>query len=233
MRYDRSTTMAARRGGHRPGDADRLQADYAKDIRSDMAREGLSLTALAGKIGIKPGTLKGYLDGGSPWPFGTVRELARLLGRSLDADLVTLGYQSAPMGQRFLRLDQQVRVAQLVQKSALLRRRDPLADSPGAQLFAATLLTSLQAQESGVDLRLVPLSRGRKKRRPFFADLLIVDFPGKGLDMQQARQRLLDLRVRDWPGQGEPTFSNALDYYEAMVEEGADYQCATARGVRH
>ena len=49
MPYDRSATMAARRGGHQGEDADRLQADYASDIRSDMAREGLSMSALAAK----------------------------------------------------------------------------------------------------------------------------------------------------------------------------------------
>jgi hypothetical protein len=228
MPYDRSTTMAARRGGHRPEDASLLQAAYADDIRADMAREGLSMNALAGKIGVKPGTLKGYLDGNSPWPPGIIQTMARLLGRSSDADLVALGFVSSPMAQRFLRLEQQARVTGLLQETALLRRRDPLADSPGAQL-AATALTSHQAKESGIDLRLRPLSRGREPhyendRSPLrFAELLIADFPGKGLSAQQARERLLGLPVRPWPGQPSPTFRDALDYYEGMVEEGSDY----------
>ena len=132
-----------------------------------------------------------------------------------------LGYQSSPMAQRFLRLQQQVRLAERLQKTALLSPRDPIADSPGAQL-AATVLTSPEAKESGVDLRLLPLSRGRKHPRPF-AELLIAEFPNQSLSLQQARQRLLGLPVRPWLGQPSPTFSDALDYYEAMVEEGSDW----------
>ena len=180
------------------------------------------MNALAGKIGVKPGTLKGYLDGSSPWPFSTVKALARLLGRSSDADLVILGFQSSPMAQRFLRLAQQARVTELLQETALFSHRDPLADSQSAQLAAAAL-TSHEALKSGIDLRLLPLSRGRKHPRPF-AELLIADFPGKGLSAQQARERLLDLDVRPWQeGQPSPTFRDALDYYEGMVEGGSDY----------
>jgi hypothetical protein len=228
MPYDRSTTMAAQRGGQRPEDADRLQAAYAKDIRSDMARAGLSLSALAGRVGIKPGTLKGYLDGVSPWPIGIIKTLANILGRSTDADLVAVGYVSSPLAQRFLRMHQQLRVTELLQQTALLTRREPLAESPGAQL-AATILTSPEAKkpgpedkESRIDLRLFPLRRGRKYPMPF-AELLIADFPGQDLNLQQARQRLHNLPVQPWPGQPSPTFKDALDYYEAMVEEGEDW----------
>ncbi len=220
MPYDRSTTMTARRGGHRPEDASLLQAAYASDIRTDMAREGLSLNALAGRIGIKPGTLKGYLDGASPWPIGIIKTLADLLGRSSDADLVALGYVSSPLAQRFLRQQQQLRLTDLLQRTALLTSREPLANSPGAQL-AAAVLTSPEAHRSGIDLRLRPLSRGRRHPMPY-AELLIADFPGTGLNQPQARQRLLDLPVRPWPGQPKPTFSDALDYYGATMAVGAD-----------
>jgi lambda repressor-like predicted transcriptional regulator len=220
MPYDRSTTMAARRGGHRPEDASLLQAAYASDIRADMAREGLSMNALAGKIGIKPGTLKGYLDGNSAWPIGIIQTMARLLGRSSEADLVALGYSSSPLAQRFLRQQQQLSLIDRLRRTALLADREPLADSPGAQLAAAAL-TSPEALKSGIDLRLRPLSRGRRHPMPF-AELLIADFPGTDLDQLQARQRLLGLPVRPWRGQPKPAFSDAVDYSGAMVEEGED-----------
>lgn len=179
MPYDRSTTMAARRGGHRPEDASLLQAAYASDIRTDMTREGLSTNALAGRIGIKPGTLKGYLDGVPPWPIGIIKTLADLLGRSSDADLVALGYVSSPLAQRFLSQQQQLRLTDMLQRTALFTGREPLANSPGAQL-AAAVLTSPEAHRSGIDLRLRPLSRGRRHPMPF-AELLIADFPGQAL----------------------------------------------------
>ena len=229
MSYDRSTTMAARRGGHRPEEASLLQAAYASDVRTDMAREGLSLNALAGRIGIKPGTLKGYLDGVA-LPIGIIKTLADLLGRSSDADLVALGYVSSPLAQRFLSQQQQLRLTDLLHRTPCPTGREPLADSPGAQL-AAAVLTSPEAHGSGIDLRLRPLSRGRRHPMPF-AELLIADFPGTSLNQLQVRQRLLDLSVRPWPGQPKPTFSDAMDYYGATVTVGADLLSRWRRRVR-
>ena len=75
------------------------------------------------------------------------------------------------------------------------------------------------------------LSRGRKHPRPF-AELLIAEFPNQSLSLQQARQRLLGLPVRPWLGQPSPTFSDALDYYEAMVEKAARLApCAYAKNT--
>jgi transposase-like protein len=223
MPHDRRTIVKARRGGQDTDAARELQERYAEEVRADMAREGFTVNSLAQRIGVKPGTLKGYLDGASPWPVGVLKALAWILGRSSDADLVALGYVSSPLAQRFLRQQQQLRLADLVQsKTALLAAREPLVDSPGAQL-AATLVTSPDDRAPLVDARLRKLMRGREHPLPF-GELLIVDLPRTDVpDYAALRGQLSSIPIHSLAGKASATFIDAVDYYGAMFEEGLDY----------
>jgi len=229
MPQDRSLIVAARRGGQTTADAGELQARYAEDVRSDMTRAGLTTNSLAKAIGVKPGTLKGYLDGTAPWPVGVLKDLARILGRSSDADLVALGYVSSPLAQQFLRQQQQLRLANLVQaNTALLVAREPLTDSPGAQL-AATLVRSPDPNAVDIDARLRLLIRGVEYPMTF-AELLIVDLPReRAADYNAVKQHLLSTPIGSPLGKASATFGDAVDYYGAMFEEGLDYMARLRR----
>lgn len=223
MSYDRSAIVAARRGGQSAESAGELAKLFAAELRADMAREVLTVNSLAGRIGIKAGTLKGYLDGDSTWPIGVLKELARILGRSSDADLAALGYLETPVWQRVLLQQQQLRVLELVQeRTALLLNNDPLSASPGGQL-AAALSTSPDALAELVDIRLRKLMRGIVDPRPF-GELLIIDLPERNAtDDQAVKQLLLSMPILPLAGRASSRFADAIDQCGAMFEEGPDY----------
>jgi hypothetical protein len=220
--HDRTAIVAARRGGQDRADATTLQERFATEIYTDIARDGLSVNSLAKAVDIKAGTLKGYLDGTSAWPVGVLRDVARVLGRNNDADLVALGYVSSPLAQRYLLQQQQLRLAEMVQaRTALHVAREPLVESAGAQVVAA-IITAPDDLAGRLDVRIRRLTRGRRHERTF-CDLVIVEVGAAADDYQAAKRTLLSLPIRPIPGKASARLSDALDYYGAHVEESVDY----------
>lgn len=229
--HDRTTIVAARRGGQSPTDAAELQERFAREILADIDRAGLSVNSLAKAVDIKAGTLKGYLDGNAPWPIGVLREVARVLGRSNDADLVALGYVSSPLAQRYLLQQQQLRLAETVQaKTALHVAREPLIESPGAQVVAA-IITATDDLAAQLDVRIRRLSRGRQRKRTF-CDLVIVQAPSTADGYPAAKRMILDLPILPIPGKASARLADALDYFGAHVEESVDYVTRLRRVFR-
>lgn len=53
-------------------------------VRGKMAEQGLSISALSGKLGINRNTLAFYLNNPSKTPYGVVSEMASILCESKD-----------------------------------------------------------------------------------------------------------------------------------------------------
>jgi hypothetical protein len=207
-----------------------LQALYGEDVREHMARLGINMSSLADEIDVKSTTLRGYLDGTNPLPMGLPATIARILGRNIAADYVTLGLLDSPMAGQYLRQHQRLRTAAVIQNTALLAAREPLAESPGAQL-AATLMRSPDPTVLDIDIRLRLIVRGLEHPMPF-AELLILDLPPAAAQSNNAvRSKLVDLPVV-LPGRASATFGDALDQSGAVIESGLDYLSRLRRQYR-
>lgn len=219
---------------------------YSEDVRADMEGAQLTNNSLARALDIKATTLKGYFQSGK-WPADVVINVARVLGRNSDADLAIAGWLSAPITQQFLYLLDQLRRLDIVQANTpLFAAREPIADSPGAQL-AAALVNSPSRGVEDFDIRLRKLMRGNEDRHEqndaskqnegfepiagpvLFADLLIVDLPRSIAKTYEAvKEQLLNTDII-WRDTMPAKFKDAVDESEAMFEEGLDYRARLQR----